>query len=107
MGRSWIGGVCVIVSLSPLFAAVASAHPGSGIVVNDDGEVFFTDTGQPGKFFGSIWKIDRKGALSTIHDKGAHWLALDAKGSFSGADFDTWFRTRASPRYHRVALAGD
>ena len=56
----------------------ASAHPGSGIVVDEEGNVYFTHTGR------GCGKIDPEGKLTYVHDsKGGHWLSLDVKGSFS------------------------
>jgi len=46
------------------------AHPGSGIVVNRQGEVFFTDTGK------GVWKIDSRGNLTYFHSSSYHWMAL-------------------------------
>lgn len=60
-------------------AAVMLAHPGSGIVVDAQGNVFFQDSAAR-----TIWKIDPQGKLTAHYDKlGGHWLALDAKGQFA------------------------
>ena len=79
MSRSWVGAVLAVSSLCGLFAAGASAHPASGIVVNAKGEVFFVHTGR------GACKIDAEGKLTYIHKDsgGGHWLALDPEGSFS------------------------
>ena len=59
--------------------ANVGAHPGSGIVVDRDGQVFFQDA-----LARTIWKIDAKGALSVHEDKiGGHWMALDQEGRFA------------------------
>ena len=59
-----------------------SAHPSSGIVVDQQGQVFFQDI-----VGGAIWKIDAQGKLTKYYDKlGGHWMALDGEGSFSRAD---------------------
>jgi hypothetical protein len=64
----------------------ASAHPGSGIVVDQPGNVYFTHTGR------GIGKIDPQGRLTYIHEsRGGHWMCLDSAGSFS----------RAQPRYFK------
>ena len=78
-------------ALAIAFAAVlnggASAHPSSGIVVDQKGQVFFQDI-----VGGAIWKIDERGKLSKFADvKGGHWLALDAEGKFS----------KATPKYYQ------
>jgi formylglycine-generating enzyme len=48
-----------------------SAHPGSGIAVDQNGRVFFTDTGQ------GIWQIDPNGQVSAHEGSAYHWMALD------------------------------
>jgi hypothetical protein len=60
-----------------LFLACASfSHPGSGIVVNAQGSVYF--------IYHGVMRIDPSGKLSNFHrDNGGHWLALDAEGAFS------------------------
>jgi hypothetical protein len=56
------------------------AHPGSGIVVDDRGTVYFTYSGH------GVMRLDASGRLTTIHaDPGGHWLALDATGAFAQA----------------------
>src|SRR5262249_12852769 len=61
------------------FATGVAGHPGSGIVVNATGEVFFVHTGK------GVGKIDAKGKLTYIHkvSGGGHFLALDAKGRYA------------------------
>src|SRR5262245_29559083 len=79
MGRSWIGALLAVASLSGPFAAGAAAHPASGIVVNATGEVFFIHTGA------GVGKIDARGKLTYIHRVKCcgHLLAIDADGKFS------------------------
>ncbi len=73
--------ILVIVSFA-LPARTVSAHPSSGIIVDQQGQVFFQDV-----VGGAIWKIDAQGKLTKYYDKlGGHWMALDANGSFSRAD---------------------
>lgn len=52
----------------------ARSHPGSGIVVDGQGNVYFVDTGS------GIWKIDRKGKLTRIPGPAYHWMAIDIDG---------------------------
>jgi hypothetical protein len=62
----------------------ALAHPGSGIVVDAQGNVYFTHTGR------GVAKLDPQGELTYVGNTGGgHWLCLDADGSFS----------RAQPKY--------
>jgi hypothetical protein len=56
----------------------ALAHPGSGIVVDAQGNVYFTHTGR------GVAKLDPQGRLTYVGNTGGgHWLCLDADGSFS------------------------
>lgn len=60
----------------------APAHPGSGIAVDKEGQVYFQDS--VGR---SIWKIDVRGLLTRFSDKhGGHWMALDEEGSLGRSD---------------------
>ena len=53
------------------------AHPGSGIVIDKYGQIYFTDTGK------GVWKIDTKGNLSYIPASRFHWMAIDSIGYFA------------------------
>src|SRR5207248_1391751 len=56
----------------------ASAHPASGIVVDEQGIVYFVHSGR------GVGKIDPHGKLTYVHEsRGGHWMCLDAEGSFS------------------------
>ena len=72
-GRGWSVFAVVLAAVVP---ASALAHPGSGIVVDRDGQVYFVDTGS------GLWKIDTTGALVRISAPRFHWLALDADDRF-------------------------
>lgn len=71
----------------------SSAHPASGIAVNEQGEVFFIHTGR------GLGKIDQQGNLTYVHSsEGGHWLCLDTTGSFS----------RTQPRhFQRITAPGE
>jgi sugar lactone lactonase YvrE len=89
--------------LYALCATPVRAHPGSGIVVDSQGRVYFVQTGDPDAgFAGFIWKVDAQGELTPVHRTGAHWLALDANGSFASANLATWFEQRRTPWLQRV-----
>lgn len=60
-----------------VFTCFAAAHPGSGIVFDKQGNLYFTDTG-----FG-VWKFSPDGKLTKFHDNAFHWLAIDLEGGFS------------------------
>jgi sugar lactone lactonase YvrE len=47
------------------------AHPGSGIVVDRQGNVYFFDTGA------GVWKIDRAGKVTKLSPTAYHWMAID------------------------------
>src|SRR5688572_9741746 len=66
-----------------LLAVSASAHPGSGILVDRLGQVFFIDTGS------GLWKIDTKGALTHLSPLRNHWLAMDPADRFTAATLPT------------------
>lgn len=55
----------------------AAAHPGSGIVVDRRGQIFFLDTGA------GLWKIDAQGALTSVPGPRFHWMTMDSDGRFA------------------------
>lgn len=85
------------------FAATAPAHPGSGIVVTEKGEVFFADNGGDK---GALWMIDTAGKLTRLPQEGWHWLALDKKGSYAPEDLKKWWAERTTMNFGRVPLSG-
>ena len=60
-----------------LVGTIVSAHPGSGIVIDKFGNVFFTDTGK------GVWEIDTKGKLTYIPASKFHWMTIDPVGYFA------------------------
>jgi hypothetical protein len=70
----------------------AAAHPGSGIVVDARGRVYFTDTGK------GIAVVDQGGRLSYVPGEAFHWMAMDEKGAFD--------RTELGGGFQRVTAAG-
>ena len=81
-----VGRIVAAVAVSLVVALPAPAHPGSGIVADKSGQIYFIDTGA------GIWTIDAKGALAKVPGPNFHWLASDPDGRFgkarlpSGAD---------------------
>jgi hypothetical protein len=63
--------------LCVLFGTRVTAHPGSGIVVDKYGQVYFTDTGK------GVWKIDKQGKLTYVPASRFHWMAIDEGGNFA------------------------
>jgi sugar lactone lactonase YvrE len=59
-----------------LLSTLTAAHPGSGIAVGRDGQIFFIDTGS------GLWKIDKKGIVTQLSRQRFHWLAIDNNDSF-------------------------
>src|SRR2546427_349080 len=83
--------------------AAASAHPGSGIVVDTQERVYFSEAGDPDAHLpGIIWQIDAQGKLTRWQYGGAHYLALDPKRGFSKSDLTRWFNERLTPWLKRV-----
>ena len=76
MKRTIIAFLCII-----LFCATseALAHPGSGIVVDRQGNVYFVDTGS------GVYKIDRNGKLTRLSGPAYHWMAIDIDGRLKNA----------------------
>ena len=70
-------GIAVAVAL--FGATPAIAHPGSGIVVDRLGQIWFLDTGD------GLWKIDTHGALIHVGGNRFHWMTLDQDNRFVGA----------------------
>ncbi len=81
----FLAGLCIVVGTT------ASAHPGSGIVVDAHGQVYFTDTGK------GVWKIDTHGELTYLPSSRFHWLAMDPLAHFSRlrASFGEYFESVA------------
>jgi len=80
-----------------LLAGPASAHPASGIVVDDKGEIFFVYSGH------GVMKIERDGKITCIHpSKGGHWMCLDEDGSF--ADVQPKYFERVTPAGVKPAI---
>jgi len=72
----WLVCAALVFGLLP---ATLFAHPGSGIVVDRLGQVYFVDTGS------GLWKIDTRGRLVKIAEPRFHWLTLDALDRFASA----------------------
>jgi formylglycine-generating enzyme required for sulfatase activity len=102
LGRSWIGTVLAVWSLSGWFVAGAFAHPASGIVVNAQGEVFFVHTRH------GVCKIDAQGQLTYVRKvTGGHFLAPDPEERFSSAVYPRLFRKITPSGVKPALLYGD
>ena len=96
----------LILTIFAVFAGLSLAHPSAGIVVDQKGQVFFSD------LFRGLLMIDARGKVTTVYKEGGHWLALDKTGSFSRVNFEKskhwprWFKRR-TPANVKPALIGD
>jgi hypothetical protein len=78
MHRTTVSGVALLALACRLWTTGAYAHPGSGIVVDDIGDVYFTYTGR------GAAKLDPQGKLTIAYDnRGGHWMCLDRNGVFA------------------------
>jgi len=60
-----------------LLASPGAAHPGSGIVADREGHVYFMDTGA------GVWKLDTHGALTQHPGPRFHWMTIDPDNRFA------------------------
>lgn len=67
-----------VLSTALLLSTSVIAHPGSGIVVDRVGQIYFVD------MVSGIWRADQHGTLTHIPGPGFHWMTLDAGDKFSG-----------------------
>lgn len=72
--------------LAVVFSTTIIAHPGSGIVVDRRGEIYFMDTGS------GVWKIDLQGKLTQVPGPRFHWITIDPDDRFSNAHLPTGAR---------------
>ena len=99
MHASFVVRTLTSMVLCVLLGASAAAHPGSGIVVDKEGQVFFTDTGQ------GVWKIDSQGKLTYLPASRFHWMTIDEAGYFAESEknFGEWFE-RVTPQSSKPTL---
>ncbi len=91
--------ILIFTFIQMLTSTITSAHPGSGIVVDKYGQVFFTDTGK------GIWKIDVNGKLTFLPASKFHWMTIDSIGYFAESvkSFGQYFE-RVTPKSTKPAL---
>lgn len=87
--------VFLAIAFVSLLATSALGHPGSGILVDRLGQIYFIDTGS------GLWKIDTRGAVSHLSNLRNHWIALDPNDRFTQQRLPTdpgrdWVITAAS-----------
>lgn len=69
--------VIMFVFMQMLSSSMTFAHPGSGIIVDKYGQIYFTDTGN------GVWKIDLNGKLTFLPASKFHWMTIDPIGYFA------------------------
>src|SRR2546426_12733931 len=96
--KSYFNILRTALALFGLATLAASAHPGSGIVVDAQGRVYFSEAGDIDAHLpGAVWQIDPQGKLTRLHEGGAHYLTLDAKRSIAQTNLTRWFGERLTP----------
>jgi len=69
----------VVTLLLCLAPSTLAAHPGTGIVIDQRGNVYFVD------MVSGVWKTDRHGVLTHLSGPAFHWLALDEANALAAA----------------------
>jgi sugar lactone lactonase YvrE len=83
------------VQLASVFSTLA--HPGSGIVVDGQGNVFVSDINR------GLLKFTPDGKVTVVLREAGHWLAVDTDKKLAGMDFQKsdhwprWFKHRNPP----------
>ena len=92
--------ILIFAFLQMLVSTIASPHPGSGIVVDKHGQVYFTDTGK------GVWKIDANGKLTYLPASKFHWMTIDVIGYFakSPKNFGEYFERVTSQSNKRALI---
>ena len=65
-----------------LLSLQGHAHPGSGIVVDAQGNVFVADINR------GLLKFSADGKISVVLKEAGHWLAVDADRKFARMEFE-------------------
>src|SRR5580765_1582678 len=67
---AWVCGGCL---------ALAAAEPGSGIVVDRERQIWFSDSAT------GVWKVDPRGEVTLQYKHPAQWLGFDLDGRYAQA----------------------
>src|SRR4030095_16341404 len=73
------------------------AHPGSGIVIDSQGNVFVSDINR------GLLRFGDDGTATAVLKVAGHWITVDTTGKFERMDFEKsdhwprWFKHRAPP----------
>jgi hypothetical protein len=74
---NYFGFLLAVLAHFAFTAFTASAHPGSGIAINSQGEVYFVHTGV------GVFKVDREGRMAHYAEPGFHFMIFDGEGRFA------------------------
>src|SRR5438552_14017730 len=103
--KTHLGFILAVLAQFAFATFTTSAHPGSGIVVDSRGRVYFNEAGDPAERLpGAIWQIDPQGELTRLKEGGAHYLALDRRRSFAQSNLARWFGERVTPWLQRADI---
>ncbi len=95
MTRILIITITAIISMCVLPTDSASAHPAWGIVVDRQGQIYFSD-------IEAVWKIDRQGNVSLfragVSGRHVHNITIDAEDNIYGVDNSYDPQTETYPR---------
>jgi hypothetical protein len=69
----------LVINQFTLWTFRVSAHPGSGIFVDEQGQIYFTDTGE------GVWMSNTKRSLNLFSESALHWMAGSKEGRFAHA----------------------
>ena len=90
-------GLLLLMAARLLLNCPVSAHPGSGIVVDSQGNVFVADINR------GLLKFTPQGSVSSVLKEAGHWLAIDGEKRFARMHFEKsdhwprWFKHRNPP----------
>lgn len=97
--------IVILISGFLVAASALIAHPGSGIAVDRQGNVYFVDTGS------GIWKIDQEGKLTKLSAPAFHWMAMDIDSRLTAVTLPRFSRGGATvtrdPRDPRILVSSD
>lgn len=77
-----------------------AAHPGSGIAVDDRGQIYFADTRE------GLWRVDQNKRLTLVKSGGLHWMTMDRHGTFAESPDEFGAFARLTPRGQKTTLIG-
>ena len=95
--KAQIPKACWLVAAFWVVYSTVSAHPGSGIVVDSQGNVFVADINR------GLLRFSGDGSVSVVLKEAGHWLAVDREKKFVGLEFEKsqhwprWFKHRNPP----------